>query len=167
MKTSIVFIISINENYSNQLLKSFPAVFYSIHPLFVAAAIYIFVTYIRKLSIEGLGKQLMKIWLFIIGINILSPIFFLILKRLFQADISIYSGYKSAISLITFALGYYITYILTDYKLTKWLCAIYTVLGLIALVPGVIPIDFTDYLWPFTFLVLGGYLEYKRKKARG
>lgn len=166
LKLGLAFLIAANEDYFNKLYSRIPYIFHSIYPAFIILAILIYILYSRKLSIIALGKQLMKIWVFIIGFNILSPMLNLAFNRVLGINPYGLSDFRPAVSLITFAIGFYITYIFTDFKLTRWLCIIYTIAGFLAFIPGTVPNTFTDYIWPFTFLILGGYFEYKNKKAR-
>lgn len=166
VKLMLLFVIMANESVFFRLFTQLPLLGYSIYPAFIAAGIIIFVYFSRKTDLIGLSKQLADIWAFIIGINFITPIIIMVMRFAFQMSPPELYRYLDAISLVTFAIGFFITYILTNLKLMKWACIIYIAAGITAFInPDLLKLGINDYLWTFTFMTMGFYFEYKNKMA--
>lgn len=127
----------------------------------IGVAIYIVVA--RKHPLMGLSKQLMMLWLSVIGFDLLLAVIPVILSATWHLP-----HYDALpLFLMSFACGFICTSIFSRLKFPGMLALLYALLAIFYMqIPALLPYSVsikTDYLSvfliPLGFMVLGGYLE--------
>ena len=149
------------------VLQYFPPIFF-----LVLAASIVYIRVSGKNPLIGLEKQLMKVWLLILAMNIIPPKIS-ISTAASETDISTISLQVNNLSIMLFSLAValIITSLFTDYKQPMYVAAFYIVVSIIHAYFNLPilgnPIANVLYLisLPFTLLYIGIYL--KGQQVRG
>ena len=166
---SFFFISAINIIYFNKFLtieniSSLNITLYSLVTLTFLLIIPIlsYIKVSKSNPLNGLEKQIMKIWIGILCLNILSNLVptSIIIDNVQYVKRSVVFSYISPITVFTYALGLFVVSLLTTYKQPKWIALLYVVVGAISLNgTGSLLSSVNLVVFPGTFIYLGLYLN--------